>query len=155
MKRVRFGVIGLGARGGGLLGLLLKLAGVEIKALCDTNKLALTRAQQRVTGAGRPAPAPYTDDDTDGDAEADGVYPGAYELCDDIDNDCDQDINAVLGGAYAGDLYQNGLFENPGHGHRWITLRLEGVKSNRAAIGARSTARIRATNSLGLNGFVT
>ena len=26
---------------------------------------------------------------------------------------------------------------NPGHGNHWITLRLEGVQSNRAAIGAR------------------
>jgi hypothetical protein len=31
----------------------------------------------------------------------------------------------------------NVLFKNPGHGHRWITLRLSGVKSNRSAIGAR------------------
>ena len=37
----------------------------------------------------------------------------------DIDNDGDQDIYIVLGGAYDGDFYQNVLFENPGHGHRW------------------------------------
>tara|TARA_Y100001934_G_scaffold185490_1_gene219025 strand:+ start:163 stop:807 length:645 start_codon:yes stop_codon:yes gene_type:complete len=66
----------------------------------------------------------------------------------DIDNDGDQDIYAVLGGAYSGDLYQNVLFENPGHGHRWITLRLEGVKSNRDAIGARIKARIREDSSM-------
>ena len=29
------------------------------------------------------------------------------------------------------------LFENPGHGNDWIAVRLTGVKSNRAAIGAR------------------
>jgi hypothetical protein len=29
------------------------------------------------------------------------------------------------------------LFENPGHGNHWITLKLEGVKSNRLAHGAR------------------
>ena len=29
------------------------------------------------------------------------------------------------------------MFENPGHGNHWITLKLEGVKSNRAAVGAR------------------
>ena len=29
------------------------------------------------------------------------------------------------------------LFENPGHGNDWITLKLVGVKTNRAAIGAR------------------
>ena len=61
----------------------------------------------------------------------------------DIDNDGDQDIYIVLGGAYDGDFYQNVLFENPGHGHRWLTLRLEGVQSNRDALGTRIQARIR------------
>jgi hypothetical protein len=55
----------------------------------------------------------------------------------DIDNDGDQDIYVVIGGAYEGDRSRNVLFENPGHGNRWITLKLEGVRSNRAAIGAR------------------
>ncbi len=55
----------------------------------------------------------------------------------DLDNDGDQDIYAVLGGAYTGDVFQNVLFENPGHGNHWITLLLEGVQSNRAALGAR------------------
>ncbi len=55
----------------------------------------------------------------------------------DLDNDGDQDIYMVLGGAYEGDVSHNALFANPGHGNRWITLRLEGVRSNRAAIGAR------------------
>ncbi|MSU61751.1 MAG: CRTAC1 family protein [Pedosphaera sp.] len=55
----------------------------------------------------------------------------------DIDNDGDQDIYEDMGGAFTGDVYRNVLFENPGHGNHWITLKLEGVKSNRAAIGAR------------------
>jgi hypothetical protein len=55
----------------------------------------------------------------------------------DIDNDGDQDVYEDMGGAYQGDTYRNVLFENPGHGNRWITLKLEGVKSNRSAIGAR------------------
>jgi hypothetical protein len=55
----------------------------------------------------------------------------------DLDNDGDQDIYSVLGGAISGDHYPNQLFENPGHGNHWIKLELEGVKSNRAAIGAR------------------
>jgi hypothetical protein len=55
----------------------------------------------------------------------------------DLDNDGDQDVYAVLGGAYTGDIFQNALFENPGHGNHWITLKLQGVQSNRAAIGAR------------------
>jgi hypothetical protein len=29
------------------------------------------------------------------------------------------------------------LFENPGHGNHWVTLRLRGVSSNRDAMGAR------------------
>jgi hypothetical protein len=60
----------------------------------------------------------------------------------DIDNDGDQDIYEVIGGAYTGDVYQNVLFENPGHGNHWITLDLEGVRSNRAGIGARIKVRV-------------
>ncbi len=55
----------------------------------------------------------------------------------DIDNDGDQDIYTVMGGWYSGDVYRNLLFLNPGHGNRWITLLLEGVKTNRMALGAR------------------
>ena len=55
----------------------------------------------------------------------------------DLDNDGDQDIYEVIGGWFTGDTYQSVLFENPGHGNRWITLALEGVRSNRMAIGAR------------------
>jgi len=55
----------------------------------------------------------------------------------DIDNDGDQDVYEVMGGAYTGDTAFNVLFENPGHGNHWITLKLEGVQSNRGAIGAR------------------
>lgn len=55
----------------------------------------------------------------------------------DLDNDGDQDVYAVMGGAYSGDIARNVLFQNPGHGHGWLTLELEGVQSNRSAIGAR------------------
>lgn len=55
----------------------------------------------------------------------------------DVDHDGDQDILAQFGGAYEGDLAYSTLFENPGHGNAWVTLALEGVDSNRAAIGAR------------------
>lgn len=55
----------------------------------------------------------------------------------DVDNDGDQDIYVVMGGAYEGDISQNAFFANPGHGNAWITLRLEGVATNRAAMGAR------------------
>jgi hypothetical protein len=55
----------------------------------------------------------------------------------DIDSDGDQDIYAVMGGAYSGDTYQNILFKNPGNENHWITLRLQGERANRSAIGAR------------------
>ena len=66
----------------------------------------------------------------------------------DVDNDGDQDIFEVMGGAYTGDVYQNVLFENPGHGNHWITLRLEGVRSNRDAIGARVRVRVRSADGV-------
>lgn len=64
----------------------------------------------------------------------------------DIDNDGDQDIYAVIGGAYTGDIFHNVLFENPGHGNHWITLKLEGVQSNRAAVGARIRVTVATEN---------
>src|SRR5712691_8143782 len=55
----------------------------------------------------------------------------------DLDKDGDEDIVAEIGGATPGDSHPLRLFENPGHGNDWISLRLVGVKTNRAAIGAR------------------
>jgi hypothetical protein len=55
----------------------------------------------------------------------------------DIDNDGDEDVFEEMGGAASGDNYPSVLYENPGHGNHWITLELEGVKTNRAAFGAR------------------
>jgi hypothetical protein len=57
----------------------------------------------------------------------------------DLNNDGAQDVYEVVGGALAGDHYPNQLFANPGHGNHWIKLKLEGVRSNRSAIGARIT----------------
>ena len=58
----------------------------------------------------------------------------------DFDNDGDQDVFQQMGGAYPGDRFGNALYENPGFGNHWITIRLEGVRSNRSAIGARIRA---------------
>ncbi len=55
----------------------------------------------------------------------------------DLDNDGDLDIYGQMGGFYAGDKAFNTLFENPGMGNHWITIKLIGVHSNRSAIGAR------------------
>lgn len=63
----------------------------------------------------------------------------------DIDNDGDQDIHIEMGGAYRGDGYPSSLYMNPGqkNENNWIYLKLEGVKSNRAAIGTKITVRFR------------
>lgn len=55
----------------------------------------------------------------------------------DLDHDGDQDVFEVLGGAYPADKFRNALFENPGFGNHWLTIRLVGTRSNRCAIGAR------------------
>jgi hypothetical protein len=56
----------------------------------------------------------------------------------DLDNDGDQDIYIELGGAYPGDAYHNALFRNPGQDeNNWIYINLEGVDSNRDAVGSR------------------
>jgi len=48
-----------------------------------------------------------------------------------------EDILTLTGGAVPGDAHAFRLFQNPGNGNDWINLKLIGVKSNRAAIGAR------------------
>jgi hypothetical protein len=55
----------------------------------------------------------------------------------DLDNHGDEDIIFEVGGATPGDSHALRVFENPGHGNDWISLKLIGVKTNRAAIGAR------------------
>jgi tetratricopeptide (TPR) repeat protein len=54
----------------------------------------------------------------------------------DWDRDGDLDIFLEAGGATPGDRAHNALFLNPGHGNHWLTVRLVGTKTNRAAIGA-------------------
>ena len=55
----------------------------------------------------------------------------------DLNNDGNQDIYSVVGGALMGDHYPHQLFANPGHANHWLKLKLEGVQSNRSALGAR------------------
>ena len=61
----------------------------------------------------------------------------------DLNNDGEQDVYSVVGGALIGDHYPNQLFANPGHGNHWLKLKLEGVKSNRSALGARIKTVVR------------
>lgn len=55
----------------------------------------------------------------------------------DIDNDGDEDLLEETGGAVLGDSHGFRLFENPGNDNDWISLHLVGVKTNRAAVGAK------------------
>jgi hypothetical protein len=63
----------------------------------------------------------------------------------DVNNDGNQDIFVETGGAQPGDAYFSSLYINPGQdeGNSWIGVQLEGVQSNRSAIGARIAASIR------------
>jgi len=54
----------------------------------------------------------------------------------DVARNGNEDILTLTGGAVPGDAHTFRLFENPGNGNDWINLKLVGVKSNRAAIGA-------------------
>ncbi|RKY16114.1 MAG: hypothetical protein DRQ55_18680, partial [Planctomycetota bacterium] len=57
----------------------------------------------------------------------------------DLDDDGDLDVFEEMGGAYAGDVAFDALYENPGHGHHWLRLQLVGAGGNRSALGARVT----------------
>ena len=66
----------------------------------------------------------------------------------DIENNGNEDVFEEMGGALPGDTYQSVLYRNPGHGNHWITLELEGVKSNRAAYGAEITVMLQTAHGL-------
>ena len=42
-----------------------------------------------------------------------------------------------MGGAFRGDGFRDALYENPGFGHHYLTVRLLGVESDRFGVGAR------------------
>src|SRR5688572_1641263 len=60
----------------------------------------------------------------------------------DLDNDGDQGILFEGGGATPDAAHAYRQFENAGHGNDWLGVRLVGVKTNRAAIGARLTVTV-------------
>lgn len=55
----------------------------------------------------------------------------------DINNDGHQDIFSKVGGAVEADNYHSQLFANPGNDNHWLKLSLEGVQTNRLALGVR------------------
>jgi hypothetical protein len=72
-----------------------------------------------------------------GTARTGNLQKGHGVACGDWDRDGDVDIFIEMGGAINGDRYHNILFQNPGQGNHWLTVKLVGQKTNRAAIGAR------------------
>jgi FG-GAP-like repeat/ASPIC and UnbV len=65
------------------------------------------------------------------------LQKGHAVACGDWDRDGDVDLFVETGGAVNGDKYHNLLFQNPGQGNHWLTIRLVGTRTNRSAIGAR------------------
>ena len=65
------------------------------------------------------------------------LQKGHGVACGDWDRDGDVDLFIKMGGAVDGDKYHDVLFQNPGQGNHWLTVKLHGKKTNRAAIGAR------------------
>jgi tetratricopeptide (TPR) repeat protein len=65
------------------------------------------------------------------------LQKGHGVACGDWDRDGNVDLYVHLGGATPGDRFRTVLWQNPGHDHHWLTVKLVGKKTNRAAIGAR------------------
>jgi hypothetical protein len=65
------------------------------------------------------------------------LQKGHGVACGDWDRDGNVDLFEQVGGVVPGDRYHNALFQNPGQGNNWLTLKLIGKKTNRSAIGAR------------------
>jgi hypothetical protein len=65
------------------------------------------------------------------------LQKGHGVACGDWDRNGNVDLFIEMGGATNGDMYHNILFQNPGQGNNWLTVKLVGKKTNRAAIGAR------------------
>ncbi len=68
------------------------------------------------------------------------LQKGHGVCCGDWDRDGDIDVFIEMGGSINGDKYHNALFQNPGQGNHWLTVKLVGKKTNRSAIGARIKA---------------
>ncbi len=65
------------------------------------------------------------------------LQKGHGVACGDWRRTGDIDLFVELGGQVPGDQFHNVLFQNPGHGNAWLTVKLVGKKTNRPGIGAR------------------
>jgi FG-GAP-like repeat/ASPIC and UnbV len=65
------------------------------------------------------------------------LQKGHAIACGDWDRDGDVDLFVQTGGVANGDRYHNVFFQNPGQGNHWLTVKLVGKQTNRAAFGAR------------------
>jgi hypothetical protein len=83
------------------------------------------------------------------------LQKGHGVACGDWDNDGDADLFIETGGAINGDKYHNVLFQNPGQGNNWLTVKLAGKKTNRAALGARIKVVTAGKDPLTVHRFVT
>ena len=72
------------------------------------------------------------------------LQKGHGVACGDWNRDGNVDLFVQTGGVVPGDRYHNVLFQNPGQGNRWLTVKLIGKKSNRSALGARIKVVIKA-----------
>ncbi|HZS07453.1 MAG TPA: Gfo/Idh/MocA family oxidoreductase [Blastocatellia bacterium] len=62
---VRLGIIGVGARGSGMLGNWLAVDNVQVTAICDIDKNQVAKAVRQIEKAGQKAPATYSKNDRD------------------------------------------------------------------------------------------
>lgn len=83
------------------------------------------------------------------------LQKGHGVACGDWDRDGDVDLFVEMGGGVNGDKYHNLLFDNPGQGNHWLTVKLVGTRTNRAAIGARIKAVTDGTKPLTVHRVVT
>jgi len=62
-KPVRVGIVGTGRRGKSLLGTMLQIENIQVPALCDIDRKALSMARDIAVKAGRPKPQGYSKDE--------------------------------------------------------------------------------------------
>jgi hypothetical protein len=68
-----------------------------------------------------------------GESPLESMYAGYGVACSDVDLDGDMDMLLANSGNEGG----NQLFMNKGTGNNWISIKLEGIQSNKSGIGSR------------------